>query len=216
MASSPAELMWGRTLRSKLDLLRPDTDQRAQQAADRQKLAHDLHSSQRQFTVNETVYARNYGSGPQWLPGKVVGLQGTAMYCIRLLDNREVVRHIDQLCPRLTSGEPETLTEAGAEDTWTSGDVPNTQTGEPESAEAEPANAETSGIQPDPPVAETSDATDQTTVDPLAEPPESQSDSGEQSTTPSVRRSARVKHPPDRYEGQSIQTCFCIVRFGFE
>jgi hypothetical protein len=134
---------------------------------------------------------------------------------IVLLDNREIVRHIDQLRPRLTSGEPETLTEAGAEDTWTSGDVPNTQTGELESAEAEPTNAETSGTQPDPPVAETPDATDQTTVDSLAEPPESQSDSGEQTTTPLVRRSARVKHPLDRYEGQSIQTCICIVRFGF-
>ena len=41
VGSLPAELMWGCTLRSKLDLFRPDTDQRAQQAADRQKLVHD-------------------------------------------------------------------------------------------------------------------------------------------------------------------------------
>ena len=84
IGSSPAELMWGRTLTSKLDLLRPDVDQKAQQATDCQKSSHDGHSSQRQFAVNETVYARNYSSGPQWLPGKIVSLQGNVMYCVRL------------------------------------------------------------------------------------------------------------------------------------
>ena len=105
IGSSPAELMWGRTLRSKLDLLRPDIDHNAERATDRQKSSHDVHSSQRHFAVNETVYARNYGSGPQWLPGRIVSLQGNVMYCVWLLDNQEIVHHVDQLRQCLTTGE---------------------------------------------------------------------------------------------------------------
>ena len=202
------------------------------------------------------------------------------MYCICLLDIREIFRHIDQLRPHLTSGEPETLIEAGAEDTWTMFPTvrlwsrsrlrqnqlmqrplffnllpahtslfmqpcvyvnglealsdcimyiwivtivkPQSQQsvrgreGQREGGREGERGQFVGRTQPDPPVAETPDATDQTTVDPLAESPESQSDSGEQTTTPSVHRSTRVKHPPDKYERQSIQTCICIVRFGFE
>ena len=203
VGSSPAELMWGRTLRSKLDLLRPDIEQRAQQAADRQKMAHDSHSFQRQFAVNETVYARNYGSGPRWLSGTVVGLQGTAMYRVRLLDNREIVRHIDQLRPRVSSGETESSRETGVGDTWTTGGATNTQTGEPESAEAGPTSVEASGAQPQPPAEETGDS-DQTTDDPPAEPPDTQDGSGERTPTSDVRRSTRTRQPPARYEEQFV------------
>ena len=97
---SPAKLMWGRTLRSQLDLLLPDSSRKAQQALDRQKQSHDAHSTERQFNLNDTVYARNYRTGPLWLPGCVVGLQGSAMYEICLSDSRVICRHVDQLRPR--------------------------------------------------------------------------------------------------------------------
>ena len=95
--SSPSELMWGRRLRSRLDLVLPDAEQRPQEAQDRQKRAHDSHSTDRQFQVNDTVYVRNYGVGPQWLSGCVVGLQDSVMYRVRLDNNSIIVQHIDQL-----------------------------------------------------------------------------------------------------------------------
>ena len=95
--SSPSELMWGRRLRSRLDLVLPDVEQRPQEAKDRQKRAHDSHSTDRQFQVNDTVYVRNYGVGPQWLSGCVVGLQGSVMYRVRLDNDSVIVLHVDQL-----------------------------------------------------------------------------------------------------------------------
>ena len=67
LGSLPAEVMWGRTLRSRLDLLRPDVDKKAQQATDRQSRAYDSHAPNRQFAVQDTVYVRNIGSGPRWV-----------------------------------------------------------------------------------------------------------------------------------------------------
>ena len=190
--------MWGRTLRSKLDLLRPDVDQKAQQATDHQKSSHDVHSSQRQFAVNETVYARNYGSGPQWLPVRIVSLQGNAMYCVRLLDNREIVRHVDQLRPLLTTGEQETPIESGVEDTGSTGGAPNTQTEEPEPAEADLTDPEASDTLPDPPTEACSGRNTESTPPPL---PGTQNDSDQPPVMTTVRRSTRVIQPPDRYNG---------------
>ena len=105
-STSPAEMMWGRRLRSKLDRLRPDSMRSASEAQDRQKLVHDAHAIPRQFALLDTVYARNYGSGPLWLPGLVVGLRGSAMYDIQLNDKQVICRHVDQLRSRVrNSGE---------------------------------------------------------------------------------------------------------------
>ena len=59
---SPAELMWGRRLRSPLDLLVPTSAGQSSPEAP---------VGTRQFAVGESVYIRNYGSGPLWLPGVV-------------------------------------------------------------------------------------------------------------------------------------------------
>ena len=96
--------MWGRTLGSQLDLLWPDPSRKTQQAQDRQKQSHDVRSTERRFNLNDTVYARNYSSGPQWLPGYVVGMQESAMYDICLSDNRVICCHLDQLRPLVNSG----------------------------------------------------------------------------------------------------------------
>ena len=200
LGSSPSELMWGRTLRSKLDLLRPDVDKRAQEATDRQRLAHDSRAPDREFAVNDTVYARNYGSGPRWVPGSIVSCQGTAMYVVKLSDNRELVRHVDQLRPRLCSGDSETSAETDAEDTWVPGGATTTLT-EPEAEEVCPTSEEASIAQPDMPDADTS------RVEPSVVVPDSQS---EQLTDPPVRRSTRVKQPPDRYRGQ-FNWCLIVV-----
>ena len=97
---SPAELLYGRRLRSQLDLLHPDLGRRVRQEQDRQKQGHDVRSKSREFGVADKVYARNYGSGPLWLSGTVLELCGAVSYSVQLEDGRQVRRHIDQLRSR--------------------------------------------------------------------------------------------------------------------
>ena len=108
---SPAQLMWGRTLRSQVDLLLPDTSRKAQQALDRQKRSHDAHATERHFNVKDAVYTQNYSSGLRWLPGVVVGLCGSAMYEVQLSGNQVIRRHVDQLRSRVSSSDSDSTVE---------------------------------------------------------------------------------------------------------
>ena len=74
---SPAEMMFGRKLRSQLDLLVPNLAKAADETQDRQEVAHDKQATPRRFHVGDCVYARNYSSRPKWLPGQVVQVEGS-------------------------------------------------------------------------------------------------------------------------------------------
>ncbi|KAL4721266.1 hypothetical protein ACJJTC_010178 [Scirpophaga incertulas] len=61
--------MLGRHLRTKLDLIRPDSNKRVREAQNRQK---DLGTEvDRSFESGSEVWIRQYRSGDKWLPGKV-------------------------------------------------------------------------------------------------------------------------------------------------
>ena len=62
---SPAQLRWGRSLRSHLDLLRPDVAAKVHAAQSRQKIQHDQHSRMRQVEVGDSVSVQNYSRGPK-------------------------------------------------------------------------------------------------------------------------------------------------------
>ena len=106
---SPAELMFGRRLRSPLDCLKPHLAEKVKSSQEHQKGCHDRHAKPREFEVDALVYARNYGAGLPWLPGKVVEKLGTVMYRILLEDGRKVRKHADQLKHRVMepSAEPD-------------------------------------------------------------------------------------------------------------
>lgn len=80
----------GRRLCTQLDLLRPHLGGKTQEGMDHQKQSHDSHSQLYQFSVGYCMYVRNYGPGPLWLPGLVVGLEGSALCKIRLKDQRTI------------------------------------------------------------------------------------------------------------------------------
>ncbi len=74
---SPAELFFGRQLRSRLDLLKPDVSRRVESAHERQIVAHDQHSRSHTFLEGEEVYDKNFSRyGPPWLSGRIVRLTG--------------------------------------------------------------------------------------------------------------------------------------------
>ena len=52
---SPAQLPWGRSLRSHLDLLRPDVATRVHLAQSRQKKQHDQRSRTRRVKLDDAV-----------------------------------------------------------------------------------------------------------------------------------------------------------------
>jgi hypothetical protein len=143
-AASPSELMWGRRLSSKLDMVLPDAELKSQEAQDRQKWSHDSHSADRHFGVNDTVYVRNYGVGQQWLSGRVVGLQGLAMYRVRLDSNHVIIRHVNQLRHRVVTTDSTGVDSSDLSDVGVPETGDSTETVEPESAETDQTSSDTS------------------------------------------------------------------------
>ena len=197
--------MWGRRLRSRLDLVLPDAEQRPQEAQDRQKRANDSHSTDHQFQVKNTIYVWNYSVGPQWLSGCVVGLQGLVMYRVRLDNNSVVVRHVDQLqhCILTTDSS-----DANGSNTRNSAEMVEPRLTEtPQDSSEVTESTDTQVTPPLPEMAESAmgdneeemeDSSDEIEPGPVPE-----RDSPEQSphgdTASELRRSSRMSHPPIRF-----------------
>ena len=198
--SSPSELMWGRKLRSHLDLLRPDDKRKEQQAQDWQQQSHDAHSAVRQFTVEDCVYARNYSTGPMWLPGRVVGLQGTAMFRIRLGDGHTIVRHLDQLRPRVGDSSCDTTISAEGTGDEFIGDDSRALLKEPETVSEPKDSVEREPLSPAAAREPSDRVEDPGTLGDVPVPGGEQLGlPAEVNTQPPVRRSSRVSQPPMRF-----------------
>ena len=102
---SPAELLFGRPLRSPLDLLHPDIRSRVSSHQEQQKGNHDRHAKERVFHEEDLVYARNFRPGQVWLPGVVVQVRGPVSYSVKLGNGITVRRHVDHLRERTASAE---------------------------------------------------------------------------------------------------------------
>ena len=82
---APTELLLGRKLRSRLDLLLPDLTQRVERMQDIQKRGSDVHTKQRNFEVGSRVFVRNFGQGDKWLQSTIVQSR-PPMYMVKLND----------------------------------------------------------------------------------------------------------------------------------
>lgn len=163
---TPAEMLMGRTLRTHLDLIKPDIAAKVKRAQDVQKQNHDRRSKPlRSFAEDDPVFVRNFGDGEKWLPGTVELCQGPVNYRIKLQDGKIVRRHITQI--RKRSVEIQEALEAPDLDLP---QLPSTDTPNP--------NVDT----PDP-------------------EPTSEQDQSPTETQP-LRRSTRIRHPPERYGEQ--------------
>ncbi len=81
--SMPAELLMGRRLRSRLDLIKPDIKQRVQEKQGRQQLDHAKHAKAHSFKERESVFVKNHRNGDKWLPGEIVKAtcRTSVLYC---------------------------------------------------------------------------------------------------------------------------------------
>ena len=178
---SPAELMFGRKLRSHLDCLQPHLHEKVEDSQNRQKIGHDSRAKSREFRVDELVYAKNYGSGLPWLPGKVVKKLGTVMYRVLLENGQKVRKHADQLKHRMVESPVEKTPDEVAVDLPLSTEVSIT-----------PDNSEATG--PDDPVPD-QDSEQSTSSARVGSGPTSP----QQPPQPERRQSSRTKNQPDRY-----------------
>lgn len=96
---TPSELLMGRRVRTKFDLLRPCVATPALKAQAAQKAAHDVHVRDAHLSEGQQVLARDFtAASSKWQPGKLVN-QRLASFDVELADGGVVRRHAEQLIP---------------------------------------------------------------------------------------------------------------------
>ena len=104
---SPGELMFGRKLRCRLDLLYPKVSDRVLSKQEAQKRNHAVQPRKVDLHADSPIMVKNYGQyGASWLPATVEKQTGPLSYRCKLSDGRTVKRHQDQLHRRLASPTP--------------------------------------------------------------------------------------------------------------
>jgi hypothetical protein len=97
---APAELLFNRKVRTRLDLVHPSVERRVVQKQSQQKLNHD-HAEVRSYQVGDLVSIKNFSVGPKWLAGVVAQITGPLSYVVKLTDGRLLKRHVDHVLPRV-------------------------------------------------------------------------------------------------------------------
>ena len=69
---APAELLMGRKLLSRLDLLNPDVGRRVKKKQQDQKERHDYHAKERSLKPGDLLFTRNYSQGEKGCRGRPV------------------------------------------------------------------------------------------------------------------------------------------------
>ena len=93
---TPAELLFNRKIKTRLDLVHPFVNGRVAASQTQQKKYHDAHAAERVISVNDNVFVRNYSYGPKWLPGVVTEQTGPVSFKVRT-GNGLQKRHQDQI-----------------------------------------------------------------------------------------------------------------------
>ena len=70
--SAPAQVMFGRSLRTQLDLLHPDLNSRVRQKQELDKQRFDDRAGERHFRKGESVFSRSYGGQFCWKAGNIL------------------------------------------------------------------------------------------------------------------------------------------------
>ena len=92
---SPAQLLMGRSLKTRLDLLRPNVKRRV----DKRLFTYET-KPMKEFSVGDKVWARNFVGGIKWVPGEVVKQAGPVLYHVSA-KGMVLKRHADQLRARV-------------------------------------------------------------------------------------------------------------------
>lgn len=88
---SPAQLLQGRNVKRKLDLIKPDVTREV-----KKKLLQSNNCTLRSLDQNQNVWVRNYRRGPEWVRGTVIEQTGPVLYKVKVND-QTWRRHVEQL-----------------------------------------------------------------------------------------------------------------------
>ncbi|KAL0818832.1 hypothetical protein ABMA28_008152 [Loxostege sticticalis] len=100
---SPARILQGRSLRMRLDNLKPERASRV--AAQQARSERAAGGAQRQLQPGALVWYREYRGSDKWAAGTIVKELGNSDYCVRSTFGTEMHRHIDQLKLRTTKSD---------------------------------------------------------------------------------------------------------------
>ena len=110
--TTPSELFLKRSLRIRLDLLQPNVESAVHLSQAKQKAQDDSHTKGREFSIGESIMAKNFRTGAPWLPGTITERLGPVTYLVRVNNRLTWKRHVDQLRSRTQSTDesaPETV-----------------------------------------------------------------------------------------------------------
>ena len=88
---SPAQLLLGRNVKTRLDLIKPDVTREVNK-----KLLQSNSSSLKSFVNNQDVWVRNYRRGPKRVRGTVIERTGPVLYRVKVND-QTWKRRVEQL-----------------------------------------------------------------------------------------------------------------------
>ncbi|BES92445.1 Hypothetical Protein NTJ_05256 [Nesidiocoris tenuis] len=80
---TPAEMMFGRKIKTRLDLLKPNVQDRIDAAVVRQKIDHDKKSKEKNFQEGSTVWVLN-NDGKNFVEGKIERKTGLYSYIVEI------------------------------------------------------------------------------------------------------------------------------------
>ena len=107
--ATPSELFLKRSLRTRLELLHPNVESVVCLSQAKQKAQHDSHVKEREFTIGQSVLAKNFRSGTKWLPGTITEILGPVTYLVRTKNNFTWKFHVDQLRSRSSLSDESSL-----------------------------------------------------------------------------------------------------------
>lgn len=88
---SPAQLLLGRNVKTRLDLIKPDVSRKVNK-----KLLQPNDRTLKSFDQDQNVWVRNYRRGPKWVRGTVIEQTGPVLYKVKVND-QTWKRHVEQL-----------------------------------------------------------------------------------------------------------------------
>ncbi|KAL2095791.1 hypothetical protein ACEWY4_007939 [Coilia grayii] len=99
---SPAEMLFGRRVRTRWDLLRPDAQAKVLRGQEMMVANSKRHAVGREMPLRAAVWVRDFSGREKWLPGTVIDKTGPLSYRVEVAGN-VWRRHVDHLLCRNTS-----------------------------------------------------------------------------------------------------------------
>ena len=94
--STPAELLFGRRLRTALDILKPSLSNNIEKNHN-SMICRAQNRRMREFSNGQEVFICNFGVSSRWISGVIVNSSGPLTWLIKLEDGKTVIRHADHI-----------------------------------------------------------------------------------------------------------------------